>query len=89
MCPVCTTAYLDGLDVDTALADEARSKLLSQAGSGSLNDDNIAAAAAAAKAPEEGEIITSKPDVELTEEEDAALEALEAKEFVQYVLGLL
>ncbi|KAF9354992.1 hypothetical protein BGX34_010705 [Mortierella sp. NVP85] len=82
-------AYLDGLDVDTALAEGARSKLLSQTGSGSLNDDNIAAAAAASKAPEEGEITTSTSDVELTEEEDAALEALEAKEFVQYVLGLL
>ncbi|KAG0042038.1 hypothetical protein BGZ83_000984 [Gryganskiella cystojenkinii] len=63
-------AYLSGLEVDTTLAEEARTKLLSE----SVKE-------------EEGEIETSA--VELTQEEESALEALEAKEFVQYVLGLL
>ncbi|KAG0004455.1 hypothetical protein BGZ79_009235 [Entomortierella chlamydospora] len=70
-------AYLDGLEVDTALAEGARTKLLSQAGSGPLNGSTGAVEV------EEGEA------TELTEEEDAALDALEAKEFVQYVLELL
>ncbi|KAF9433296.1 hypothetical protein BGZ76_009636 [Entomortierella beljakovae] len=70
-------AYLNGLDVDTTFAEEARKKLLSH------ND------AAAGKEIEEGETPEVNLEIELTEEEDNALEALEAREFVQYVLELL
>ncbi|KAG0360254.1 Catenin-beta-like protein [Gamsiella multidivaricata] len=77
-------AYLNGLEVDTALAEGARTKLLSQAGSGSLGSD-----ASAATTAEEGEITMANSETELTEDEEAALEGLEAKEFAQYVLGLL
>ncbi|KAG0322727.1 hypothetical protein BGZ99_003165 [Dissophora globulifera] len=66
-------AYMDGLEVDAALAEEARTKLLSQLGEG----------------PSKGTTEDSTADVELTEEEEAALETLEAKEFVQYALELL
>ncbi|KAG0259453.1 hypothetical protein BG011_002617 [Mortierella polycephala] len=82
-------AYLDGLEVDTGLAEMARTKLLSQAGSGPLDEATTSAAAGAAANEEDGEISTAKPAMDLTQEEDAALEALEAKEFVQYMLGLL
>ncbi|GJJ68235.1 beta-catenin-like protein 1 [Entomortierella parvispora] len=76
-------AYLNGLEVNTALAEEARTKLLSESGAGPLTDG------AAAEQDEEGEIKAKISPVELTQEEETALEALEAKEFVQYVLGLL
>ncbi|KAF9195456.1 hypothetical protein BGZ51_000031 [Haplosporangium sp. Z 767] len=82
-------AYLDGLEVDTEMAEMARTKLLSQAGSGPLDEATASAAAGAADNEEDGEISTIKSTTDLTQEEDAALEALEAKEFVQYVLELL
>jgi beta-catenin-like protein 1 len=75
----CILEYLEGLDVDTELATEARTKLLSQGGSESTSSKDV----------EEGEAVVTSTDIELTDEEDAALEALEAKEFVQYVLELL
>ncbi|KAF8920892.1 hypothetical protein BGZ58_004284 [Dissophora ornata] len=74
-------AYVDGLEVDTALAEEARTKLLSQAGSRPLNDVMLKG--------KDTEMSPDKPETELTQEEETALEALEAKEFVQYVLELL
>ncbi|KAF9907877.1 hypothetical protein BX616_000306 [Lobosporangium transversale] len=79
-------AYLDGLEVNTALAEGARTKLLSQSGSGPLNESNNNEASSEV---EEGEVTAISTDTELTQEEELALEALEAKEFVQYVLNLL
>ncbi|KAF9387736.1 hypothetical protein CPC16_006893 [Podila verticillata] len=67
------------------LALQARTKLLAQAGSGPLSEATTTIVGEADK--EEGEI--AAPKTELTSEEDAALEALEAKESVQYMLGLL
>ncbi|KAF9135587.1 hypothetical protein BGW39_001913 [Mortierella sp. 14UC] len=82
--------YLDGLEVDTALAEVARSKLLAQAGSGTASEVILAGAKGEGKAvEEEGEIRTDGGLEDPTEEEEAALEALEAKESVQYMLGLL
>ncbi|KAG0204387.1 hypothetical protein BGX28_003639 [Mortierella sp. GBA30] len=76
----------DGLEVDTVLAEVARTKLLAQAGSGPLSE----AATSSAAAEEEGEIApTYSTAAELSEEEETALEAQEAREFVQYILGLL
>lgn len=83
--------YLDGLEVDTALAEVARTKLLAQSGSGTASEVILAGAKGKGKAEEEeGEIRNSSSNVEEpTEEEEAALEALEAKESVQYMLSLL
>ncbi|KAF9954086.1 hypothetical protein BGZ72_004917 [Mortierella alpina] len=83
-------AYLEGLEVDTALAEEARTKLLSETGSGPLNEATTTAIAHNASVEEEGEIApVQSATAELSQEEETALEALEAKEFVQYMLGLL
>jgi beta-catenin-like protein 1 len=79
-------AYLDGLEVNEELALQARTKLLAQAGSGPLSEATTTIVGEADK-EEDGEI--AAPKIELTAEEDAALEALEAKESVQYMLGLL
>ncbi|KAG0029596.1 hypothetical protein BGZ82_007832 [Podila clonocystis] len=79
-------AYLDGLEVNEELALQARTKLLAQAGSGPLSEATTTIVGETDK-EEDGEI--AAPKVELTAEEDAALEALEAKESVQYMLGLL
>ncbi|KAF9422047.1 hypothetical protein BGZ94_008682 [Podila epigama] len=83
-------AYLDGLEVNEELALEARRKLLSQAKPDSL-DKSIAIVGESEnnkdEDKEEGEVTASK--IELTAEEDSALEALEAKESVQYMLGFL
>lgn len=68
------------------LALQARTKLLAQAGSGPLSEATTTIVGEADK-EEEGEI--AAPKTELTAEEDVALEALEAKESVQYMLGLL
>jgi len=76
---------MDGLEVNEELALQARTKLLAQAGSGPLSEATTTIVGEADK--EEGEI--AAPKTELTAEEDAALEALEAKESVQYMLGLL
>ncbi|KAG0290555.1 hypothetical protein BGZ96_005976 [Linnemannia gamsii] len=83
--------YLDGLEVDTALADVARTKLLAQSGSGTASEVIMAEAGVKGKEKvgEEGEIVVSNGVEEPTEEEEAALEALEAKEFTQYMLSLL
>ncbi|KAF9550216.1 hypothetical protein EC957_001122 [Mortierella hygrophila] len=84
--------YLDGLEVDTALAEVARTKLLAQSGSGTASEVILAGAKGKGKAKEEeeGEIRNSSTNLEeLTEEEEAALEALEAKESAQYMLSLL
>ncbi|KAF9905079.1 hypothetical protein EC991_002032 [Linnemannia zychae] len=82
--------YLDGLEVDTALAEVARSKLLAQAGSGTASEVILAGAKGKGKAvEEEGEIRTGDGLEDPTEEEETALEALEAKESAQYMLGLL
>ncbi|KFH74040.1 hypothetical protein MVEG_01253 [Podila verticillata NRRL 6337] len=78
-------AYLNALEVNEELALQARTKLLAQAGSGPLSEATTTIVGEADK--EEGEI--AAPKTELTSEEDAALEALEAKESVQYMLGLL
>ncbi|KAI9237853.1 MAG: Catenin-beta-like protein [Podila humilis] len=78
-------AYLNALEVNEELALQARTKLLAQAGSGPLSEATTTILGEADK--EEGEI--AAPKTELTSEEDAALEALEAKESVQYMLGLL
>ncbi|KAF9374984.1 hypothetical protein CPB97_011771, partial [Podila verticillata] len=79
-------AYLDTLEVNEELALQARTKLLAQAGSGPLSEATTTIVGEADK-EEEGEI--AAPKTELTAEEDVALEALEAKESVQYMLGLL
>ncbi|KAK3847000.1 MAG: Catenin-beta-like protein [Linnemannia gamsii] len=83
--------YLDGLEVDTTLAEVARSKLLAQAGSGTASEVILAGAKGKGKAvvEEEGEIRTDAGLEDPTEEEEAALEALEAKESAQYMLDLL
>ncbi|KAK5821033.1 Catenin-beta-like protein [Linnemannia elongata] len=83
--------YLDGLEVDTALAEVARTKLLAQSGSGTASEVILAGAKGKGKAEEEeGEIRNSSSNVEEpTEEEEAALEALEAKESAQYMLSML
>ncbi|KAG0280688.1 hypothetical protein BGZ95_009155 [Linnemannia exigua] len=83
--------YLNGLEVDTALAEVARSKLLAQAGSGTASEVILAEAKGKGKVmvEEEGEIRTGAGLEDPTEEEEAALEALEAKESAQYMLGLL
>ncbi|KAK3840403.1 MAG: Catenin-beta-like protein [Linnemannia elongata] len=83
--------YLDGLEVNTALAEVARTKLLAQTGSGTASEVILAGAKGKGKAEEEeGEIRNSSSNVEEpTEEEEAALEALEAKESAQYMLSLL
>ncbi|KAG9065104.1 hypothetical protein KI688_002425 [Linnemannia hyalina] len=84
--------YLDGLEVNTALAEVARTKLLAQSGSGTASEVILAGAKGKGKAKEEeeGEIRNSSSNVEEpTEEEEAALEALEAKESAQYMLSLL
>ncbi|KAF8944692.1 hypothetical protein BGZ47_003917 [Haplosporangium gracile] len=83
--------YLDGLNVDTALAEVARTKLLAQSGSGTAFEVIMAGTKGKGKAKEEeeGEIRNSSSAEEPTEEEEAALEALEAKESVQYMLSLL
>jgi len=73
-------AYLNGLEVNTTLAEEARTKLLSESGAGPLTDGAAA---------EQEELKAKTSPMELTQEEETALETLEAKEFVQYVLGLL
>ncbi|KAF9305331.1 hypothetical protein BGZ74_010549 [Mortierella antarctica] len=78
-------AYLNGLEVNEELALQARTKLLAQAGSGPLSEATTTIVGEADK--EDGEI--AAPKIELIAEEDAALEALEAKESVQYMLGLL
>ncbi|KAI1321301.1 hypothetical protein EDD11_006638 [Mortierella claussenii] len=79
-------AYMDGLEVDTAMAEEARTKLLLQSGAGPLNETDSPAVET-----EEGEVVSAAAaiETELSTAEEAALEALEAKEFVQYVLELL
>ncbi|KAG0082883.1 hypothetical protein BGZ93_002717 [Podila epicladia] len=79
-------SYLDGLEVNEELALQARTKLLAQAGSGPLGEGTRTIVGEADN-EEDGEI--AAPTIELTTEEDAALEALEAKESVQYMLGLL
>ncbi|KAG0378270.1 hypothetical protein BGX24_004290 [Mortierella sp. AD032] len=83
--------YLDGLEVDTTLAEVARSKLLAQAGSGTASEVILAGAKGKGKTvvEEEGEIRTDAGLEDPTEEEEAALEALEAKESAQYMLDLL
>ncbi|KAF9131506.1 hypothetical protein BGX30_013081 [Mortierella sp. GBA39] len=84
--------YLDGLEVDTALAEVARTKLLAQSGSGTASEVISAGAKGKGKAKEEeeGEIRNSSSNLEEpTEEEEAALEALEAKESARYMLSLL
>ncbi|KAF9320575.1 hypothetical protein BG006_002754 [Podila minutissima] len=73
-------------EVNEELALQARTKLLTQAGSGPLSEATTTIVGEADK-EEDGEI--AAPKIELTAEEDAALEALEAKESVQYMLGLL
>ncbi|KAF9931991.1 hypothetical protein FBU30_009170 [Linnemannia zychae] len=80
--------YLDGLDVDTELAEAARAKLLAQTGSGTATEV-ILAGNDTGNTKEEGEIATNSSAEEPTEEEEAALEALEAKELTQYMLSLL
>ncbi|KAF9311623.1 hypothetical protein BG003_007193 [Podila horticola] len=79
-------SYMDGLEVNEELALQARTKLLAQAGSGPLSEATTTIVDEADK-EEDGEI--AAPKIELTAEEDAALEALEAKESVHYMLGLL
>jgi beta-catenin-like protein 1 len=83
--------YLDGLEVDAALAEVARSKLLAQAGSGTASEVIIAGTKGKGKAvlEEEGEIRAGSGLEDPTAEEEAALEALEAKESAQYMLALL
>ncbi|KAF9582965.1 hypothetical protein BGW38_010513 [Lunasporangiospora selenospora] len=97
-------AYLDGLEVDTPLAEAARTKLLSQIGTevlhgGTVVIDVSTSRSAASSAKEEGEIDTEDKkqdsvdnngmDLDLSREEEDALEALEAREFTEYMLGLL
>ncbi|KAF9095892.1 hypothetical protein BGX23_012438 [Mortierella sp. AD031] len=85
-------SYLDGLEVDTALAEVARTKLLAQAGSGTAFEVatmTMGAKHNKEKEGEEGEIRNSSSLEEPTVEEESALEALEAKESAQYMLDML
>ncbi|KAG0343846.1 hypothetical protein BG004_004953 [Podila humilis] len=80
-------AYLDGLEVDEQLAQKARTKLLEQNGAGTLLQNSTKDKDG--EAPSTGKQQQEEEEYELSIEEDAALEALEAKESVQYMLELL